>query len=95
MRVRKKPVEVEAFQWQPRPRPGADPEWFTNALAGDAGDVGSAFVGGDDRGPALYLYTREGVMRAEPGDWIIRGVSSEIYPCKPDIFEQTYEIIGE
>jgi hypothetical protein len=41
----------------------------------------------------LYIGTLEGVMRADPGDWIIRGVNGELYPCKPDIFEQTYEAV--
>lgn len=40
---------------------------------------------------ALYLMTLEGEMRASVGDWIIRGVQGEFYPCKPDIFEATYE----
>ena len=39
----------------------------------------------------LGLPTLEGVMEASPGDWIIRGVKGELYPCKPDIFEMTYE----
>lgn len=38
----------------------------------------------------LLIATLEGVMRAQPGDWIIRGVHGEFYPCKPDIFEATY-----
>ena len=38
----------------------------------------------------LGIRTLEGTMRASPGDWIIRGVKGEFYPCKPDIFEQTY-----
>lgn len=42
-------------------------------------------------GDELYIGTLEGSMRADPGDWIIRGVKGEIYPCKPDIFDQTYE----
>jgi hypothetical protein len=37
------------------------------------------------------ILTREGDMRADPGDWIIRGIQGEEYPCKPDIFEATYE----
>jgi hypothetical protein len=40
------------------------------------------------------IATLEGVMRAEIGDWIIRGVAGELYPCKPDIFEKTYEAAG-
>lgn len=41
--------------------------------------------------PELKIETLEGVMTASVGDWIIKGVSGEFYPCKPDIFEKTYE----
>lgn len=76
---RKKPVVVEAIQFT-----------GTNDAAV------SSFVGGDGRDPEadrpLWLIeTLEGTMRAEVGDYIIRGVKGEIYPCKPDIFEATYE----
>lgn len=40
---------------------------------------------------SLMIDTLEGVMRASVGDWIIRGVKGEHYPCHPDIFQQTYE----
>ena len=43
----------------------------------------------------LLIPTLEGMMRADPGDWIIKGVKGEVYPCKPDIFEMTYEPIVE
>lgn len=39
----------------------------------------------------MVIHTLEGDMRADPGDWIITGVNGEQYPCKPDIFEKTYE----
>jgi hypothetical protein len=39
----------------------------------------------------VSIKTLEGTMKADPGDWIIRGVKGELYPCKPDIFEATYE----
>ena len=42
---------------------------------------------------ALEIVTLEGTMYASPGDWIIRGVAGEFYPCKPDIFAATYEAI--
>lgn len=76
MKYRKKPVEVEAF------RLGIDsiPDWFE-----------SIFTYGDGEMITALIYTLEGVMRAEYGDYIIRGVQGEIYPCKPDIFEATYE----
>jgi len=41
--------------------------------------------------PHIDISTLEGVMRADIGDWVIRGVQGEFYPCKPDIFEATYE----
>lgn len=43
----------------------------------------------------LDIETLEGVMHASPGDWIITGVNGEKYPCKPDIFEKTYEPVPE
>jgi len=43
----------------------------------------------------LQIETLEGTMTANEGDWIIKGIAGEIYPCKPDIFEQTYELIEE
>lgn len=44
---------------------------------------------------AINIKTLEGVMRAEPGDWIICGVKGEYYPCKPEIFAATYEAVDE
>ena len=41
------------------------------------------------------IETLEGTMTADLGDWIIRGVKGELYPCKPDIFEATYEAVEE
>ena len=43
----------------------------------------------------MIIQTLEGPLRASPGDWIITGVRGEQYPCKPDIFEQTYERVEE
>jgi hypothetical protein len=43
----------------------------------------------------LYIETLEGVMKANIGDWVIRGVKGELYPCKPDIFDATYEPYAE
>jgi hypothetical protein len=39
----------------------------------------------------MHIATLEGIMRANRGDWIIKGISNELYPCKSDIFEKTYE----
>ena len=47
----------------------------------------------DSKGEYIEIETLEGVMRADIGDYIIKGVKGEFYPCKPDIFEATYEIV--
>ncbi len=44
---------------------------------------------------AINIKTLEGVMRADPGDYIITGIKGEQYPCKPDIFEKTYRIVDD
>ena len=58
-----------------------------------AGAGAGAAVGGEPEIKAIE--TLEGTMWAQPGDWIIKGVQGEFYPCKPDIFEATYEIVKE
>lgn len=85
---RKLPVVIEAHQLE-----GPDfwyraPEWllevervYVSAQPGEVRRVGDG----------LDIVTLEGVMHADRGDWIIRGVKGEIYPCKPDIFALTYE----
>lgn len=40
------------------------------------------------------IHTREGTVVAEPGDVVLRGVEGEVYPCDPDIFDETYEVVG-
>lgn len=87
MRYRKKPVVIEAYQVS---QPTDDntrpiPQWLLDAIR--AVNV-RPFTDGH-----LEIYTLEGVMRADIGDWIIRGVKGELYPCKPDIFEATYEAV--
>ncbi len=82
-KFRKKPVVIEAVQWLNKKivvPPG--PEWFLEAE--QRGIVCLA-------GTSLFIKTLEGEMEAKPGDWIIRGVKGEIYPCKPDIFEATHD----
>lgn len=81
---RKKPVVIEAVPvndvlqdcWH------GLPDWIRDAY--EAGTV-SCPIG------AVEIRTLEGTMRGERGDWIIRGVKGELYPCKPDIFAETYE----
>ncbi len=78
---RKKPVVIEAIKWDGK----------SNTLARiDLLALSSNMVFMVDDG-TLSIATLEGEMTAQPGDWIIRGVKGELYPCKPDIFEATYE----
>lgn len=58
-----------------------------------ADEVPASGVSIDPATGFLLIATLEGVMQAKPGDWIIRGVQGEFYPCKPDIFEATYEVV--
>lgn len=81
---RKKPVVIEAFQWQPKLKPEDCPHWFMNWI-GQSIDQFDLSTGN------VVIPTLEGNMTAIPGDWIIRGIKGEMYPCKPDIFEATYE----
>ncbi len=92
MRFCKKTVVIEAFQMtEERRSNNVDwPEWLHRAWNTEG--EGALFIDADD--PARYrlvLGTLEGVYRVQWGDWIIQGVKAELYPCKPDIFEQTYE----
>jgi hypothetical protein len=85
VRFQKLPVEVEAF------RLGyAWPDWW--GVAHMANRVTTHNLDGRHRGGPDFalIHTLEGQMRAEFGDWIIRGVKGEIYPCKPEIFALTY-----
>ena len=83
---RKKPVVIQAVQW--------DGDNTDEVLT--FGEGGPAPAWGDDfkvdiTTKEVFIHTSEGQMRAGAGDWIIRGVKGEYYPCKPDIFEATYE----
>ena len=88
MKYRKKPVVIEAFKL------GLDnmPDWFMDAVSTNVVILhGSS--SGHHRVPDTNadIYTLEGWHHASFGDYIIRGVKGEIYPCKPDIFEMTYD----
>jgi len=83
-KYRKRPVVIEAFQWTGGPDQTEDPEWIVEAL--DSGAATIIF-------PNLYIRTLEGEMTADVGDWIIKGIQGELYPCKPDIFEATYDLV--
>jgi hypothetical protein len=94
MMYRKKPVVIEAVTWYGKYTDGTEwPGWFREAV--DAGVLfRSVGLGDSPEFSALQVKTLEGVMTANVGDKIIRGVKGEIYPCKPDIFEATYEAVA-
>lgn len=83
MKYRKKPVLIEAVLWN-----GVEvsevTDWISKALQNDAITR---------YGDKVVIKTLEGDMIASPGDYIIKGVKGELYPCKPDIFESTYEMV--
>lgn len=91
MKFRKKPVVVEAFLWTGDLEQVEDPEWACQAIT--EGRI--RFWQSGTPEVKLLINTLEGVMEASRGDYIIRGVEGEIYPCKPGIFERTYETLPE
>ena len=93
-KYRKKPVVIEAFQMTKKNRWITDnwPNWLLEAFNPKEAEIIMSF---DPNGDQLVISTLEGVLRVEWNDWIIKGVKGELYPCKPDIFEQTYEKVEE
>lgn len=88
MKFRKKPVVIEAFQWLHRGnfiKWASLPKWFTTAY--EKGDVLLLTDG-------VEIQTLEGRIKANIGDWIIKGVKGEFYAVKDDIFRLTYESVG-
>lgn len=85
MQFRKKPVVIQAFQFQQPTSVDEAPDWLIEAVRQEA------FLVVDG---VAHITTLEGVMTAQPGDWIIRGVKGELYPCKPDIFAATYDQVA-
>lgn len=83
---RKKPVLVFAKQFLPHENPDVF-RFQTDTMTLEL----PVLVDQYKKNPHLQIHTLEGIHTASPGDWIIQGVKGEFYPCKPDIFEQTYE----
>lgn len=96
MKYRKKPVVIEAFQYDGDLK-GKDgnyyvPDWAVKAF--EDGVLHYRLPISPLHPPCeLYVTTLEGDMHVSVGDYIIRGVDGELYPCKPDIFEKTYEVV--
>jgi len=92
LNFRKKPVVIQAMQfkggWSGDGSLIAD--WVGRHATWSCAEH-AATEGYPDSGGVMHIETLEGVMTATAGDWIIKGVKGEFYPCKPDIFEATYE----
>ncbi len=87
MKARKKPVEVEVIQYDGKNH------HKIKAFVGHALHIQQEHYASDE--VELHIETLEGQMKVIVNDYIIKGVNGEFYPCKPDIFEKTYEIIGK
>lgn len=88
MKYRKKPVVIEAVQWD-----GNNTHEIAKFMNDDVLTC-EAFVNGL-WAKAIEIKTLEGTMKASVGDFIIKGINGEFYPCKPDIFEKTYEKVTD
>ena len=90
MKYRKKPVVIEAFKL------GIDsiPDWFMDKVTANE-IILRRYDPNDPRTLIAEIGTLEGVMTAKYGNYVIRGVAGEVYPCRADIFEETYEAVEE
>jgi len=80
-KYRKKPVVIEAMEF---------------ATESDGGRIAAWCGGSNEKSPReIQIVTLEGTMTAQMGDFVIQGVQGEFYPCRSDIFEQTYEAVPE
>ena len=93
MKFRKKPVVIEAFKYDGDLMNQSGewyvPDWAVNAFKNSI--LYYDQLSSEEPPIELYIKTLEGQMHVSVGDWIIKGVNGELYPCKPDIFEKTYE----
>lgn len=91
-KFRKKPVEIEAVQFTNINK--EEIELFVGKPLKHEIESDTAYIAGvAPPSSSLTIVTLEGEMKAMPGDWIIKGINGEFYPCKPDIFEKTYELV--
>lgn len=90
MLYRKKPVLVDAFKFTDDSELIA-PDWFTQAVKDRSVTIKRKTLNGHASVDGCIIKTLEGDHLARIGDYIIRGVAGELYPCKPDIFTRTYE----
>lgn len=93
MKYQKKPVVIEAFQYDGDLK-GSDGKWYVPEWAVKAFEDGIMYYGTlklDEPPCELFIDTLEGTHHVSIGDYVIKGIKGELYPCKPDIFEESYE----
>lgn len=102
MRFRKRPIVVDAFQmtrerrWDISEWPDwVKHAWFVGPQEGGLWVDETTPIRNDQFAAGLMCGTLEGICRVQWNDWIIRGIKGEIYPCKPDIFDETYDPIPD
>jgi len=91
MKYQKKPIVIDAFQYDGDLK-GCN-GWYVPKWAQEAFEMGTIYYDSENANSPpceLYIKTLEGIHHVSVGDYVIRGIAGEIYPCKPDIFEQTY-----
>ncbi len=89
MKYRKKPVVIEAVQYKGGGNMHGDiPQWIWDAFE-------SGILKPTDADDPLKIKTKEGDLTVAPGAFIIQGIKGELYPCDPDIFEETYEKVED
>lgn len=95
VRYKKKPIVVDAFQYN-GDLIGSSGKYYVPDWAVEAFSNEDMFYSKTVDSPSeLFIKTLEGNMRCNVGDYVIKGVNGEFYPCKPDIFEQTYDEVKE
>lgn len=97
MKYRKKPIVIEAFKYE-GDLMNSDgsycvPDWAVKAY--DSGILFVDAINGEEPPYDLFINTLEGRMLVNVGDYVIQGINGELYPCKPDIFEKTYDIVND
>ena len=94
-KYKKKPVEIEAFQYDGDLK-GSDGNYYVPDWAVKAFEEGIMFydsLSGREEPCELFINTLEGKHHVSVNDYVIQGVNGELYPCKPDIFDKTYESV--
>ena len=92
-KFRKKPVVVEAVQYTGSVSSTIFIYGLVNKIDIETEDQANKIIAGCERNGGININTLEGIMLVSKGDWVIKGIKGEFYPCKQDIFDATYEQI--